>query len=88
MWETFNLAKQARTSPSEIMGLDREKDPWVAYCIDRAVTTFGTAVQSELDSVEGKTSKEIEVKRQHVLNRFFPEAGGRRYADPGKGRKK
>lgn len=84
MWETFHLAKQARTSPSEILGIDRDEDPWAAYCLDRAVSTFGTTVQNELDSVEGKNSKEIEIKRQRVLNRFFPDSTGGRYRDPGK----
>jgi hypothetical protein len=82
VWETFNLSKEARISPSEMLGVDREEEPWVAYCLDRAVTTFGTAVQGELDAVEGKNKKEIEVKRQRVLNRFFPE--GARYQSPGK----
>lgn len=82
MWETFNLAAQAQISPSEILGVDRSEEPWAAYCLDRAVTTFGTAVQSELDAVEGKTTKEIEMKRQRVLNRFFPQ--GERFRDPGK----
>lgn len=84
MWETFHLAKQARVSPSEFLGVNREEDPWVAYCLDRAVTTFGTAVVNELDAVEGKNKQEIENRRARVLARYFPSETGARYRDPAK----
>lgn len=82
MWETYHLAKKAGISPSEFLGVNRKEDPWVAYCLDRAVTTFGTAIVAELDAVEGKNKKEIETKRNRVLHRHFPSSSGARYRDP------
>jgi hypothetical protein len=71
-----------RCRPSELMGL---KNTWDAYCFDSAVATFGIHVQNELDSVEGKTEKEKDRKRDAVLRRYIPElAKARKFADPGK----
>lgn len=82
MWETYHLAKKAAISPSEYLGINRLEDPWVAYCLDRAVTTFGTAIVAELDAVEGRNKQEIETKRNRIINRYFPSSSGARHQDP------
>lgn len=86
VWETFILAKSSRISPSELIGLNRKEEPWAAYCIDRAVTTFGLSLESELGSVEGKNSNEIQVAKERILARWIPNTGGPKFADPAKRR--
>lgn len=54
-----------------------------AYCFDRAVTVFGTALKAELDGVEGKKKEEIERKRQRILSKWIPEASAG-FRDPAK----
>jgi len=46
-------------------------DPYVAYCLDSAVATFGLSLEAELDSVEGKNAKEIAKKRNRILDRWL-----------------
>lgn len=76
------LAQAASIRPSEILAIDAEEEPWVAYCVDRAVNTFGIAVQNDMDAVEGKTRKEQEAKRQRVIDRYMPPEGGPKFRDP------
>jgi hypothetical protein len=59
------------------------------YSLDQAVWFFGTRLEGELDSVEGKNSKEIEGERQRILNQWIPRASeaapekpARKFADP------
>lgn len=82
LWQTYNLAKTWGCRPSELMGITSD---WTAFCFDRAVATFGNALQNELDSVEGKNNKTIRSKREQVLRKWIPEARStRRFKDPGK----
>jgi broad specificity phosphatase PhoE len=46
-------------------------DELAAYCFDRAVLTFGLAVEHAVESVEGKTTKDTERKRQRELDRWL-----------------
>jgi hypothetical protein len=39
--------------------------------LDNAVVHFGSALESELDSVEGKTSAEINKKRQRIMEKWL-----------------
>jgi hypothetical protein len=45
--------------------------PYQAYCFDNAVSTFGVALDAELDSVEGKNSREITQKRDRILRKWL-----------------
>lgn len=73
--------------PSEYMGI---LDEWSAYCFDRAIFSFGTALQNELDSqkVEGKDKdgKKLQAKRQRLLDKWIPDLNGNKpkFRDPGK----
>lgn len=82
LWQLFNLAKTWQTRPSQLLNIDND---WQAFCLDRAVATFGNALKAELDSVEGKNNKEIQRKRESILRKWIPEASSeRKFADPGK----
>lgn len=37
------------------------------FCFDRAVFTFGRALESELNSIKGKNSRSVETKRERML---------------------
>jgi hypothetical protein len=64
------------------MGIDREEFPWHAYVLDRAIISFGTALQSDLDAAQGKTAQQIEAKRRRILAKWFPDQKSKMYADP------
>lgn len=50
------------------------------FCFDQAVTTFGLALEAELDSCTGKTDKEINGKRSRVLAKWLDQP--MRYREP------
>lgn len=41
------------------------------FCFDRAVTTFGSALEAELDGVEGKTKQQRDMKRSRILDKWL-----------------
>lgn len=62
-----------------LLGVD---DTYTAWCLDNAVAEFGRALDSELKSIEGKTSKELMSKTQRVLGRWLDVEV--KYRDPAK----
>lgn len=64
MWSVYNHAKTWSTRPSQLLGLDQ---PYLAYCVDEAVATWGNHVVNELDKIDGKTDKEVNRKRHNKL---------------------
>lgn len=84
MWQIYNLAKTWNCRPSELLGIESD---WTAFCLDRAIATFGNALKGELEAVEGKNSKTIQAKRGQVLRNWIPEAREtRRFKDPARKR--
>lgn len=82
MWTVYNHSMDLKVRPSELLGIDH---PLHAYLFDNAILTFGRALRAELDSVQGKTSKEIETKQMRILYKWIPEASSeRKYRDPAK----
>lgn len=82
LWQLFNLAKTWNCRPSQLINVQSD---WQAFCLDRAVATFGNALKAELESVEGKNAKAVERKRSQILGRWIPEAREqRKFADPGR----
>lgn len=76
------LAKTYRVRPSDLLGLE---NTWDAFCFDSAVAVFCNKIESEMDSVKGKTDNAKKKQRDAVLRRFIPElAKARKFADPGK----
>ena len=79
------MAQSMKVRPSELIGLYRD-DEITAYCFDRAVHLFGSSLKAELDSVDGKTDKEIQRRRARILRKWIPEAASSRaYRDPVEG---
>ena len=68
MWSVYQTAKSASQRPSELLGVS---DPWTAFCLDNAVVHFGTSLEAELESVEGKTSAEITKKRTRIMEKWL-----------------
>ena len=52
-----------------------------AFCFDRAITTFGMALEAALDGVDGKSEKSINGKRQRLLDKWMERET--RYRSPG-----
>lgn len=57
-----------RVRASVLLGVS---DPWTAFCLDNAVAHFGTSLEAEMDAVEGKTSAEINKKRQRIMEKWL-----------------
>ena len=55
-------------------------DPYAAFCLDNAVGEFGRTVEAELNRVEAKTNKELDVKAERVLRKWLDMP--QRYRDP------
>lgn len=83
LWTAYNVCKVWGCRPSELYHI---ADELAAVNLDHAVALFGSALDAELNNVEGKTEAEINNKRQAILNRWIPEhrkAGEpRKFADP------
>lgn len=74
------MSKTMSCRPSTLLSID---DQLAAFCFDRAVFSFGTALKSELDSVKGKTEKEIENAQERVIRKWIPDLPtSKKYADP------
>lgn len=41
------------------------------FCFDRAIITFGVALEAELDAVTGKNDKSINGKRARILDKWM-----------------
>jgi hypothetical protein len=79
VWSVFLEAKTWRRTPSELFSID---DPYVAYCLDEAVAMIGGWITGELEKVEGKTQKAVEVRREFVLKRLLTKGSGARFQTP------
>jgi hypothetical protein len=51
--------------------VEEKYGPYAAFCFDSAVATFGVALDAELDSIEGKTSKETNQKRDRTMRKWL-----------------
>lgn len=71
------MSKTWNYRPSEILNIEQ---PYIAYCIDNAVATFGRSLEAELNKVEGKTDKQRDAKRQRILAIWLDEPV--KYRDP------
>lgn len=68
LWEAWLLSKAVRTRPSDLFAIQGD---FRRYIFDKAVATFGTALEAALDEVTGKTEKSRESKRARVLDRWL-----------------
>ncbi len=68
VWTLYLESRTWRTTPSQMFEID---DRYVAYCFDEAVAIIGNHISYQLDKVEGKTQKQIEGRRNAVLNRML-----------------
>lgn len=63
-WKLYQEAKIWGCRPSNLLNIDND---YHAYCLDEAVSTWGSHVTSELEKLEGKTDKEVRTKRDRKL---------------------
>lgn len=57
-----------RIRPSDLYAIQGD---FRRYCFDKAVVTFGTALEAALDEVTGKNEKSRASKRARVLDRWL-----------------
>lgn len=85
MWEAWTLAKQLRSKPSEIYNV---RDELAAFCFDRAVTTFGLAVENDIHegTQDAKDQADGTRKASMILDRWLREPGreldSKKFRDP------
>jgi hypothetical protein len=68
MWQVWSIAKANGIRPSSLLDVD---DTYVAYCLDEAVTTWGTFIETELSKIEEKTKEATEAKMQRRLRQVL-----------------
>lgn len=90
VWEVYNLAKTWSVMPSQLLGISQEEEPVLAYSVNRSVAVFGNSLTNELEKVEGKNEKDIERKRDRILQKWLPDQGSgkkkkKTFRDPAKG---
>jgi hypothetical protein len=79
------MSKQLRSRPSEIYGIDDELTAW---SFDRAVQTFGVALENQLHRVAEKTKNRASGQRkaQQELDKWLSSADTKavpgRFRDP------
>lgn len=71
LWTAYQLSRTVRSRPSELYGVLEKYGPYMAFCFDSAVSTFGIALESELDGVEGKNSRDINRKRDRIFRKWL-----------------
>jgi hypothetical protein len=76
------MAKLYKETPSELLNIT---DPIERFCLNRAIHYFGSSLENELNSVNEKTAKASEQKRQRILQKWIPEASAG-FRDPAKNR--
>lgn len=64
MWSLYLQAKDFGCRPSDILAIE---DRYVAFVLDNAVHHFGSALEGELKSIDGKTKREVSMKQQRVM---------------------
>jgi hypothetical protein len=75
------MSKAVFRSPSDL--LDIEDDPLASFCLDRAVWTFGSSLQGELNSIEDTDKNKIERARDNIFRRWLPDSPqSKAFADP------
>ena len=85
MWEAFSLGKQLKTRPSEIYGIEDELTAW---SFDRAVQTFGSALENRLHEVTKKARNQAAASRKanQELDKWLASADTKavpgRFRDP------
>lgn len=87
LWQAYQLAKDLRCRPSELYGLT---DTVQAFCFDRAVVIFGSALSAAMDNAKGKTDKAVQASRRKIFKKWIPEATDsagpkKRFRDPAQG---
>lgn len=84
-WVTYRQSKAFSCKPSEILGVTSQP---TAFYFDRAIYTFGTALEAEMEKAGAsgggknkKSDQQIAMAKQMVLNRWL---GTQKFADPAK----
>lgn len=69
LWEAWRLSKTYQQLPSQIYGVE---DSLASYCFDRAVATFGIAVEQDIEeATDGKKKKAAEASASMVRARWL-----------------
>lgn len=87
LWESWVLAKTLGNRPSEIYFIT---DELAAWSFDRAVTTFGLAVEAAIEkaTLKCKTTDEANRKAKRELDKWLREPDeGPKFRDPAAERK-
>jgi hypothetical protein len=87
LWEAYTTAKALGRPPSEIYRIDDEVTAW---SFDRAVLTFGSALESRLQTISQKSKNRAEAERRTSLElgkwlrSADPEGSTSGFRDPAK----
>lgn len=67
------MGQKLGTRPSTLLHVT---DPWVAFCVDRALYTFASGIESDMDDAEARLPKNAKDSahiraRQRVLDQYL-----------------
>lgn len=62
------MSQAWKVRPSDVYAIQGE---FRRFCFDRAVFTFGRALESELNSIKGKNTQGVERKRARMLDKWL-----------------
>lgn len=79
LWQTWQMSRQLRTRPSELIGLT---DVYQAWCFDEAVVEFGTEVTAAVEEA-ARTAKGSDAIKRGVADNALRQMLGlpRKYRD-------
>lgn len=69
-WLLYNEAKTWSTNPATVLGIT---DWYVSYCLNQAISYWGTYVENQLDMIEAKTAQATADKRQARLQQLLSD---------------
>lgn len=82
------MAKEYRVRPSALLGVS---DPYIAYCLDESIFTWGNYVDNEVAQAgsKGNSDKDKNRNRQRRLSQLLPdETTKQKFRDPAQAFKK
>ena len=84
MFEAWSLSQRMRVRPSDLFFIDDELTAW---CFDRAVVTFGVALENDLEKHMSKAKTDSARRRVHarVMSKWLDDPNDTgRFRDPGR----
>lgn len=77
LWELWTLSKAYRVRPSVLINMTGQEHEVAAFCLDRGVHLFGTALENEIGEQTRnlKTDSEVQSKSRQIMAKWLAKPG-------------